>query len=176
MNDKDAHSGSAHEMHDLSAHNSPDTPQLASPEHAGRRRVRINSSAAEIPGRPRMSSHSHIEHVGETITEDTHTAEADELLRAHRQDDGTLENWVQEAVQSHDDDAYGYSGNTQGGVFYQLLQAYKTPAPTYPVAGSETSLTPPTRPEVRDSQIQSALEFARHTRLCLCAACRDTSG
>jgi uncharacterized membrane protein YjjP (DUF1212 family) len=144
--EKDAYSGSAHEMHDLSAHNSPDTPQLASPEHAERRRVRINSSAAEIPGRPRMSSHSHIEH-SETITEDTHTAEADELLRAHRQDDATLEHLVQEAIQANDDDAYGYSGNTQGGVFYQLLQAYKNPAPAFPVAGSETSLTPPTRPE-----------------------------
>lgn len=150
--DKDAQSGSAHELRDLSSqhrqeyHNTPS--QLAAPEHPERRRVRINSSAAEIPGRPRLSSHSHIEDVNETISEpNAHSAEADELLRAHRYDDATLEHWVQEAVEASEDDAYGYSGNTQGGVFYQLLQAYKTPAPAYPVASSDASLTPPTRPE-----------------------------
>jgi len=111
--------------------------------------VRIDSSAAEIPGRPRLSTHSYIEDIDGTITgPDAHDAEADDLLRAHRQDDAALEHLVHEAIDSNDDDAYGYSGNTQGGVFYQLLQAYKTPVPAYPTASSEASLTPPARPEI----------------------------
>jgi hypothetical protein len=146
--EKDTQSGSAHELHNLSTHGTHDTAQLAAPEHPERRRVRINSSAAEIPGRPRMSSHSHIEDVDESISgPDAHAAEADDLLRAHRHEDAALEHLVHEAVAASEDDAYGYSGNTQGGVFYQLLQAYKSPAPAYPAASSEASLTPPTRPE-----------------------------
>jgi hypothetical protein len=155
--DKDAQSGTAHELHDLSTHNTYDTPetpdaydtpQLAAPQYPERRRVRINSSAAEIPGRPRVSTHSHIEDIDETITEpDAHTAEADDLLRAHRQEDAALEHLVHDAMEATEDDAYGYSGNTQGGVFYQLLQAYKTPVPAYPAASSEASLTPPAKPE-----------------------------
>lgn len=137
---------------DMNNSSTVDSPPAADRE---RRRVRINSSAAEIPGAPTSYSHvsddveaqekDSLEHIDESA------AEANDLLNAHRHGDvldhsdypsaGT----ATQIQSSNDSDEYAYSGNTQGGVFYQLLQAYKQPATTG--NWSTSSDTPPRVPD-----------------------------
>lgn len=99
----------------------------------GRARVRINSVAAEIPPppiqeRPSLSYFSEVESL-ETADDQT-VAAAEQLLKAHN-----AGNVRAEHMTTHDpfddSESYAVTGNTQGGVFYQLLQAYKNPVPAY---------------------------------------------
>ncbi|KAF1968550.1 DUF1212-domain-containing protein [Bimuria novae-zelandiae CBS 107.79] len=129
----------------------PDTPSMSLPQNTERRRVRINSSAAEIPRA--ATSYSQVRDV-ETQEQDSlqhvddSVAEANDLWQAHRNGDILDQSDYPSAgtaTQSHQDtDEYAYSGNTKGGIFYQLLQAYKTPMANYSSAGS---ISPPRMPE-----------------------------
>lgn len=140
----------AHELHPVS----PTYPAASiSPEQAGpgRVRVRFNSSAnievpppnlaLELEHEPRTDcvSETHPQPSSENRTPiDQHIVDAQELLNAHSpgyvphpsQDNDTSETQL-----PHDkdlDESYAVTGNTNGGIFYQLLQAYKTPLPNYP--------------------------------------------
>ena len=150
----DAWPAHAPEMQEV-VNNSLSVDSPPAPERE-RRRVRINSSAAEIPGAP--TSYSHVSDDVEAQEKDSlenldeSTAEANDLLNAHRHGDVLEESDYPSAgtatqIQSsnNDTDEYAYSGNTQGGVFYQLLQAYKAPAATG--NWSTSSNTPPRVPE-----------------------------
>jgi hypothetical protein len=107
--------------------------------------VRFNSSAAEIPPPTERRSYSRISE-SESVQisgGDQHTADAEELLQAHNlghapagaDADADVEKFSSVPLAEVDpDESYAVTGNTQGGVFYQLLQAYKTPV----VALSET--------------------------------------
>lgn len=105
---------------------------------SGRTRVRINSVAAEIPRPPHdeRPSFSHISEAESLENADDQTvAAAEQLLQAHNSN-GTHdhENFTTSSPDpwdADDSDDYAFSGNTQGGVFYQLLQAYKNPLPAY---------------------------------------------
>lgn len=102
-------------------------------------RVRINSVAAEIPISPPgvQPSFTHVSEAesqeSNRDTNDQTIAAAEQLLNAH-----TNTNVAQFASTNgadpfadDDTDEYAVTGNTQGGVFYQLLQSYKNPIPTY---------------------------------------------
>lgn len=107
-------------------------PENASSATPGRARVRINSVAAEIP--PPIQERPSFSHISEAESlenaDDQAVAAAEQLLKAHNAGN------VQQEHQASDDafdesDSYAFAGNTQGGVFYQLLQAYKNPLPAY---------------------------------------------
>lgn len=108
------------------------------PQDTGRRRVRINSSANEIPpsdGYSRVGSSEHSQ-----TGHDAASAEASDLIRAHwRANDEPKEPTRKEP---DEEEKYAYSGNSQGGVFYQLLQAYQAPTPV-----PETPVEPSTPPQ-----------------------------
>lgn len=110
-----------------------DSLSVDPPQGTGRRRVRINSSAHEIPGgAPDYSRvHDHeAQDSGSLEHPDDTSAEAQDLWQAHRTG-GNIDNTEYPSAgtttQADFSDEYTYSGNTQGGVFYHLLQAYKTP-------------------------------------------------
>lgn len=118
----------------------------------GRGRVRINSVAAEIPPRsPPVEGRPSFTHISEAESlenaNDETLAAAEQLLKAHNAGI-SHENLPSESTVSFDDsDGYAVTGNTQGGVFYQLLQAYKNPLPAYSdmITPSEPSnSSPPT--------------------------------
>lgn len=136
-----------YEMH----HITPETPTspLESREQAAeRQRVRFNSSAAQIP--PPSGGYATLEQVETAQPEnEQHTYEAETLLRAHTHyntgDEVSSRAKPDQEYDPEDDGAY--SGNTQGGVFYQLLQAYKNPVGTSSHdTHSNVSLTPPHYP------------------------------
>src|SRR5690242_7117132 len=115
--------------------------QTLQPETAtsGRTRVRINSVAAEIPPpqqheeRPSIGRISEAESLEAANVDDQTVAAAEQLLKAHNAN-GTYENYTTDSPDpfaGDDSDEYAFTGNTQGGVFYQLLQAYKNPVPAY---------------------------------------------
>ncbi|KAJ4353543.1 uncharacterized protein N0V89_005273 [Didymosphaeria variabile] len=131
-----------------------DSLSVSPPQGTERRRVRINSSAAEIPGgSPSYSRVNDLEaqHSGSSGSlqpvDDT-TAEVNGLWQAHR-NGGNLDSSEYPSAgtttQPDDEDVYTYSGNTQGGVFYHLLQAYKTPTAAANYSSAEYS--PPRLPE-----------------------------
>ncbi|KAF1949027.1 DUF1212-domain-containing protein [Byssothecium circinans] len=137
-----------HEMEDLS-----NGSTLAAPS-ASRRRVRINSSAAEIP-RPRSTSASHAEdvesqHISTKLSTD---AEADELLAAHRSGTAPLP-----SVAPADHDEWSYAGNSNGGLLHSLLQAYQNPVVDTP---SDASITPPRFPEPASQPASSGTQTPR---------------
>jgi hypothetical protein len=106
----------------------PPSPTIAPEQATGRTRVRFSSSAAEIPPPPARRSCSRI-----SESSDGNTGDVEELLNTHNTDVDA-------------DARYSVTGAAQGGVFYQLLQAYKTPVPPLNDAPSEASTTSPTRP------------------------------
>ena len=142
----------SHEMQEVTPNTVPATPSPGTERE--RRRVRINSSAAEIPGAPTSYSRvSDVEAQDQDSLEhiDESAAEANDLLNAHSHGDVLDHSEYPSAgtatqdQSSNDADEYAYSGNTQGGVFYQLLQAYKQP--TSVGNYSADSITPPRKPE-----------------------------
>lgn len=118
---------------------------------SGRGRVRINSVAAEIPPRTPVEERPSFSHISEAESlenaNDETLAAAEQLLKAHNAGNDH-EHLTSESADTFDDsDDYAVTGNTQGGVFYQLLQAYKNPLPAYSdiVTPSEPSnSSPPT--------------------------------
>jgi uncharacterized membrane protein YjjP (DUF1212 family) len=110
----------------------------------GRARVRFNNSTAEIPPSPERVSYSR---VGTDITRnDEYTTDAEDVLDAcntHHIDDNNLSSDVRY------DESYAVTGSSQGGVFYQLLQAYKKPVPALNDTPSEASSTAAASPAVR---------------------------
>lgn len=113
-----------------------------------RSRVRFNSSAnAEIL----PSEQNTLDPAGESehaqTTGDQHTTNVEELLNAHNIDPTNFENYSSTTLNDTYDNTESYSvtGNTQGGVFYHLLQAYKTPVPAAQASESSTSV-PISRP------------------------------
>ena len=142
----------SHEMQEVSH----DTLSASPPQgiERERRRVRINSSAAEIPGVPNSYSRvSDVEAQDQDSLQhiDESAAEANDLLHAHSHGDVVDHSEYPSAgtatqSQGNDDmDEYAYSGNTQGGVFYQLLQAYKQPTSVGNFSADSNS--PPRMPE-----------------------------
>ncbi|XPT00389.1 hypothetical protein M3J09_009543 [Ascochyta lentis] len=99
----------------------------------GRARVRINSVAAEIPPSPTQerTSFSHISEA-ESLdnTDDQTVAAAEQLLKAHHAGNAQTNHMTSDDVLD-DLDGYAVTGNTQGGIFFQLLQAYKNPLSAY---------------------------------------------
>jgi hypothetical protein len=109
------------------------SPTIAPEQATGRTRVRFNSSAAEIPPSPPRCSCSHISEAGSQQSDrDRQTPDVEDLLNAHN-------------AEVDADSRYSVTGAAQGGVFYQLLQAYKTPAPQLNQTPSETSTASPAR-------------------------------
>jgi uncharacterized membrane protein YjjP (DUF1212 family) len=113
--------------------------------------VRFNSSAnVEVPPPPleQIRSYSRVSESGSNeITTNQHTVDAQELLNAHNAgDDADAQHFNALPLSEVDPDgAYTVTGNTNGGIFYQLLQAYKTPVPGYTDTSSEASETSPSR-------------------------------
>ncbi len=91
--------------------------------------MRFNSAAAEISPAPlETPSYSRIsESDSNQITNDQQTAIAEELLNAHNASQETVNYTPVPYTEVDSDESYAVAGNTNGGVFYQLLQAYKTP-------------------------------------------------
>lgn len=128
--------------------------QSLQPNHAtpARARVRINSVAAEIPPppieeRPSFSHISEAESLENANANDQTVAAAEQLLKAHNAGNSHEQLTSEGADPFDDSEDYAVTGNTQGGVFYQLLQAYKNPLPAYSdiVTPSEpSSSSPPT--------------------------------
>ena len=134
----------------------PMLPALSVPlpaEGSSRTRVRINSVAAEIPPPPvsrsqsRLSDpRSHQSHPGhlspqssESSVHERSTAAAEELLRAHHTGHGEADANAYRDTTVEDSDAYAATGSAQGGIFYQLLQAYKTPTIAHHYTPSDAS-------------------------------------
>jgi hypothetical protein len=140
----------SHEMQQFPpTYPSPSIP----PEQATGRgaRVRFNSSAnvAVPPPLEQVRSYSRVSEDGSThLNNDQHTADAEELLNAHNGGHAHPNNFNALPLSEVDPDQnYAVTGNNNGGVFYQLLQAYKTPVPAFSDTTSETSNTsPPQRP------------------------------
>lgn len=126
---------------------SPTQPERA----AGKSRVRFNSSAdVQPPPSPeQVRGYTRIGSINEStqISSDQHTAVAEELLNAHNGPHAHAENLNPlplSDVDPHED--YAVTGHNNGGIFYQLLQAYKNPVPAMPEASSEPSRpSPPQR-------------------------------
>lgn len=125
------------ELHELDSHpatqpQQPQQPQQPGQTTPGRARVRINSVAAEIPPPP-IEERPSLSHVSEAESlenaNDLTVTAAEKLLKAHSHA-GKVET---EHLTADDpfDEGYAVTGNAQGGVFYQLLQAYKNPLPAY---------------------------------------------
>jgi uncharacterized membrane protein YjjP (DUF1212 family) len=75
--------------------------------------------------------------------DDQHIADAEELLHAHN----TGNHSSTTLTEAHMDGSYAVTGSGQGGIFYQLLQAYKTPVVVKNDTPSEAgTASPPIRP------------------------------
>jgi hypothetical protein len=119
----------------------------------GRTRVRINSTAAEIPASPPAEPrrYSHVSEADSHDAVDQHANDAEELLRAHSAGLVNADYFSgAPRAEAGANESYAVTGNTQGGIFYQLLQAYKTPlssalVETPPRPGSSGAATPSRR-------------------------------
>ncbi|KAL5411098.1 hypothetical protein PMIN04_010384 [Paraphaeosphaeria minitans] len=145
-------SAQSHEMQEIPQN----SPSVSPPQNVERRRVRINSSAAEIPGgAPNYNRVNDLEAQSSGNLEslqpvDDATAEVNDLWHAHHNGGNLDPSEYQSAgavTQPEDDDVYTYSGNNQGGVFYHLLQAYKTPTTVANQSAGGTGRSPPRLPE-----------------------------
>lgn len=125
------------------------SPSIQPEQATGRSRVRFNSSAnAEIPPPEleQIRSYNRISESDPTLSaNDQHTINAEELLNAHTSHHAQVDDY--QTHHANDDtsseDGYAVTGSTNGGVFYQLLQAYKTPVPGYDETPSEASTASP---------------------------------
>jgi uncharacterized membrane protein YjjP (DUF1212 family) len=136
-----------HELQDQSGHDqSPPGSQDSPPssQHAHPRtppRVRINSTAAESP---QIGGYARLQEVESQDAEsqpaqavvDSSVAEAEGLLRAHQHHEISTHEKTRNEM-PEEDNGYEVTRGTQGGIFYQLLQAYKTSIP----ATSDETLT-----------------------------------
>ncbi|KAF2869602.1 hypothetical protein BDV95DRAFT_608445 [Massariosphaeria phaeospora] len=84
------------------------------------RTVRLNVPAV------RVASPDHADGQPTPSGPDNHAVAAEELLKAHRQ--GPVCEKPLQPPAEDESEKYAVSGNAQGGVFYQLLQAYKNPS------------------------------------------------
>ncbi|CAI6233279.1 unnamed protein product [Periconia digitata] len=151
-------SESDHEMKHLQTPSLEPSPILE-PPNAERRRVRINSHADTIP-RQSSANASHREDVESQFAGiGTSTAEAEELLQAHRSEKPVPE--PLEKVTSEEEEEYAYSGNSEGGLLYHLLKAYKAPAMTD--ASSTASMSPPQYPDTASRPGSSGTMTPRRT-------------
>ncbi|KAJ8113738.1 hypothetical protein OPT61_g4198 [Boeremia exigua] len=142
------------DQHELEQYPPSEPPRSLQPGDAtpGRARVRINSVAAEIP-RPPVEERQSFSHISEAESlenahvDDRTAAAAEQLLQAHNAS-SHHEHMTGDVADSFDDsEDYAFTGNTQGGVFYQLLQAYKNPLPAYSdttTHSEPSSSSPPT--------------------------------
>ena len=126
------------------------TPSVQPEQATGKTRVRFNSSAnVEVPPPPleQIRSYSRVSESGSNeITTNQHTVDAEELLNAHNAGELNAQNFNALPLSEVDPDgAYTVTGNANGGVFYQLLQAYKTPVRGYTDTSSEVSETSPSQ-------------------------------
>ncbi|CAN9325434.1 unnamed protein product [Alternaria alternata] len=126
------------------------TPSVQPEQATGKTRVRFNSSAnVEVPPPPleQIRSYSRVSESGSNeITTNQHTVDAEELLNAHNAGELNAQNFNAQPLSEVDPDgAYTVTGNANGGVFYQLLQAYKTPVRGYTDTSSEVSETSPSQ-------------------------------
>ncbi|CAG5145056.1 uncharacterized protein ALTATR162_LOCUS1646 [Alternaria atra] len=127
------------------------SPSIQPEQATGKTRVRFNSSAnVEVPPPPleQIRSYSRVSESGSNeITTNQHTVDAEELLNAHNAGEGVnAQNLNALPLSEVDPDgAYTVTGNNNGGVFYQLLQAYKTPVRGYTDTSSEASETSPSQ-------------------------------
>ncbi|KAL1800657.1 hypothetical protein ACET3X_000999 [Alternaria dauci] len=138
----------AHEMQQIPP--TYPTPSIQPEQATGKTRVRFNSSAnVEVPPPPleQIRSYSRASESGSNeITTNQHTVDAEELLNAHNAGELSAQNFNALPVSEVDPDgAYTVTGNTNGGVFYQILQAYKTPVRGYTDTSSEASETSPSQ-------------------------------
>jgi hypothetical protein len=139
----------SHEMQDVSGSVAHPSPTIQPEQATGRARVRFNSSAAEIP--PPLPHHSRSRSrlsEAESLQSDSdqHQTDAEELLNAHNSGHAAAENFSALTLTEADpDERYAVTGSAQGGVFYQLLQAYKTPIPALNDTPSEASTASPAR-------------------------------
>ena len=145
------------------------------PEQAtGRARVRFNSSAAEIPPPLERRSYSRVsEPEANHITNDQHQIDAEQLLNAHNasktydESQFDTEHFSAAPLAKVDtDENYAVTGNTGGGVFYQLLQAYKNPIPPMNETPSDHQALPHLLARNGTLRIQRRLyNLRRHWRL-----------
>jgi uncharacterized membrane protein YjjP (DUF1212 family) len=105
------------------------SPTIHPEQATGRTRVRFNSSAAAFPPPAHQRPHSHTSEAEYSqIGSSHHGGDAEELLNAHRSRQVHTGNFSAAPLSEVDPDGnYAVTGNTNGGIFYQLLQAYKTP-------------------------------------------------
>jgi uncharacterized membrane protein YjjP (DUF1212 family) len=137
------------------------SPSIQPEQATGKTRVRFNSSAnVEVPPPTleHIQSYSRVSESGSNeITTDQHTTDAEDLFNAHNAGHPQAESLMAQHYDAQNssplplsevdpEGAYTVTGNTNGGVFYQLLQAYKTPVPGYTDTSSETSETSPSQP------------------------------
>ncbi|CAA9961905.1 hypothetical protein CFE70_005309 [Pyrenophora teres f. teres 0-1] len=121
----------------------------AQPEQGtGKTRVRFNSSAnVEVPPPTLEPAHGYSrvsEGDSKEIPANQHTADAEELWNAHIDGPARAETFhAQPSNQVDPDAAYAVTGNNNGGIFYQILQAYKTPVPGFNDTSSEASAASP---------------------------------
>lgn len=118
----------SHPLEPIASHHTQSSSQH---RHTGKFRVRFNSSAAEIP--PRETNCL----TRASASDNDQNSDDAETTRALHPKVDDLES----------DQTYAVTGNAQGGVLYQLLQAYKPPVPAPTATPSEGSgATPATRP------------------------------
>ena len=110
--------------------------------------MRFNSSAnAEIPPPEQLRTYSRLsESESAHSRRDRYIADAEELLKAHNE--GHVERSHERPLSEADsEENYAVTGNTNGGVFYQLLQAYKAPVPGFTdTSSTASSASPAQRP------------------------------
>ncbi|KIW08252.1 uncharacterized protein PV09_01179 [Verruconis gallopava] len=136
--DEHPHQDSGHELHNLASSDlSNSSNQLAD---ESKRSVRINSHAAVIPP-PENVSRTQQDDLESTVTsQDETSANAESLWRAHTKGEPVGDHTIEAPFA--DSEKYSVSSSTQGGIFYQLLQAYKNPdrrASDSPVASTPPS-------------------------------------
>lgn len=122
------------------------SPSMQPEQATGKTRVRFNSSAnVEVPAPlEHVQSYTRISESGSNeITTNEHTTDAEELWNAYHT--GQQSHNAPPVSEVDPEGAYTVTGNTNGGIFYQLLQAYKQPVRGYTDTSSEASETSPTQ-------------------------------
>lgn len=139
----------SHEMDNVNLAPTQPAPATQPEQVTGRTRVRFNSNANQhIAPPPERRSYSRVSEAESSQSanaeqHDRHTADAEELLNAHHTGYRESEQAAPTPPAEVGDEGYAVTGHNQGGVFYQLLQAYKTSAPKLNDTPSEASYESP---------------------------------